>query len=516
MAYDGMWSLLPTMMDSMNLTSEGDLPAPTFDLESWANNYEGTRPILFVHQPHSLLAGALLPLRLAHIATHCPPLARQSLSLAIAAAKKGKDVPLYSRLHDTASRLGMQDLAKVDQDWMSRQEEANRRELARLEGELKGYKNNLIRESIRMGQEDLANHLLATGGPVPDPTNPASHTTSGYHAAYQSYGKMRDYCTTPTHVASMTLRLLYTALLHAVAAQQQGSSPNLHLNSALTNAARLRTVGVKEEEMAKLTPLMHAATGLAHLGQGQYKEAATAFLATPFDYAAAGRVHGLDFTRAVASGNDIAIYGGLCALATMSRDALVTTVLGGPFRTFLELEPHMRKAISLYTTAKYAACLSTLRHYHADWSLDVFLGAGSAATQGVSHLDRLLAKIREKSITASFSSFSQVSLASLAATFPPASPSASPVAAMEEEVLSLIEAGTLDARLDVVNGILIAPQKEARGAALADARAAAEEVERALVLRLLRVNVALAGLEVPRASSSRGLGWGVGVGEGGH
>jgi COP9 signalosome complex subunit 1 len=436
--------------------------------------------------------------------------------MAIAAAKKGKDVPLYSRLHDTASRLGMQDLANADREWMSRQEEANRRELARLEGELKGYKNNLIRESIRMGQEDLANHLLATGGPIPDPANPASHVTAGYHAAYQSYGKMRDYCTTPTHVASMTLRLLYTALLHAAAAQQQGASPNLHLNSAITNASRIRTVGVKEEEMARLTPVMHATTGIADLGQGMYKEAAVAFLATSPDYFSAGKVHGLDFTRAVASGNDIAIYGGLTALATMSRDGLVNTVLGGPFRVFLELEPHMRKAISLYTTAKYQACLATLRHYYADWSLDIFLGTG-ASTMGESHLDRLLARIREKSITAYFSSFSQVSLASLAATFPPAISTSDPVAAMEEEVLSLIESGTLDARLDIVNGILIAPQKEARASAHAEARAAAEEVERTLLLRLHRVNVALAGLEVPRA---KGTGWGGGegvrVGNGAH
>ena len=247
---------------------------------------------------------------------------------------------------------------------------------------------------------------------------------------------------------------------------------------------------------------MHAATGIACLAQGQYKEAATAFLATPPDYFSAGRVHGLDFPRALASGNDIAIYGGLCALATMSRDSLVDVVLGGPFRVFLELEPHMRKAISLYTTAKYQACLSTLRRYHADWSLDVFLGGGKSAL-GESHLDRLLARIREKSITAYFSSFAQVSLASLAATFPPATPTSSPVAAMEEEVLALIEAGTLDARLDVVNGVLIAPRKAARAEALADAKAAAEEVERGLVLRLLRVNVALAGLEVPR-----GKGWG--------
>ena len=443
--------------------------------------------------------GALLPLRLAHVSTHCPPLARQSLTLAIAAAKKGKDVQLYSRLHDIASRLGFAHLAQADMKWMRQQEEANRRELTRLEGELKGYKNNLIRESIRMGQEDLATHLLLTGGPVPDPSNPQSHSSAGYNAAYQAFGKMRDYCTTPTHVASMTLRLAYTAVLMAVSAQQTGSSPVMHLNSALANANRIRTVGVKEEEMAKLTPIMHAGIGIANLGLGAYRDAAIAFLATPHDYATAGSVHGTDFTRAVASGNDVAIYGGLCALATMSRDDLQTHVLGGPFRTFLELEPHMRKAISLYTTAKYQACLDTLRHYHADWSLDVFLGP---------HLDRLLARIREKSLTAYFSSFSEVSLASLASTFPPTSSSPD---AMEEEIVSMIESGMLDARLDVVNGILVAPRKETRGATHADAQAAAEGVERTLLLRLHKVNMTMAGLEVPRPKNT---GWGAPGGEG--
>ena len=41
MAYDGMWTHLRAMMASMTLTSEGNVPAPTFDLESWAGNYEG-------------------------------------------------------------------------------------------------------------------------------------------------------------------------------------------------------------------------------------------------------------------------------------------------------------------------------------------------------------------------------------------------------------------------------------------------------------------------------------------
>lgn len=410
------------------------------------------------------------------------------------------------RIHETAGQLGLGQLEEIDTDWASKQEEENKRELARLEGELRGYKNNLIRESIRMGQEDLAMHLLLTGGPTPDPANPQSQASAGYNAAYQAFGKMRDYCTTPTHVASMTLRLIYTTLLQAVSAQQTGGSHVTHLHSALANANRIRTVGVKDEEMAKLVPIMHVTLGIGSLGMGQYREAAIGFLAAPFDYVTLGAVYGSDFNRIVASGNDVAIYGGLCALATMTRDELIDHVLNGPFRAFLEMEPHMRKAITLYTTAKYESCLSTLQSYYSDWSLDVFLGACVTSTRGSSHLDHLLHRIREKSITAYFSSFSQVSLSSLAMTFPPSLSSSAAAADLETELLAMIESGRLNARLDVVNGTLTAPAKGARTSTHVEAKDAAEEVERTLLLRLHKVNVALAGLEVPRAKGAMDVG----------
>lgn len=465
----------------------------------------------FRNQVHShsqltaILPGAFLPLRLAHLALNCPSLARQSLALAITSATNGKDVQLYTRLHDIASRLGFADLAAVDAEWMARLEEGNKREQIRLEGELKGYKNNMIRESIRMGQEDLAIHFLHSGGPPLDPSNPQSATSAGYNAAYQAFQKMRDYCTTPTHIAGMTVRLLYTSLLLAVSSQQTGGSPIMNFNTAITTANRIRTVGVKEEEMAQLTPIMHAGIGIANLGQGNYLQAATAFLVTPLEYATLGPVHKVDFPRAVASGNDLAVYGGLTALATMSREDLIHKVLGGSFRGFLELEPHMRKAITLYTTAKYQACLATLQHYHSDWALDVFLGP---------HVDRLLARIREKSITAYFSSFSEVSLAALASTFPPPpSANVSPTEAMEKQCVSLINAGALRARLDVVNGLLIAPRKDARTETLADAKRAADEIERSLLLRLHRVNCVLGGVEVPKSKGGMG---GLMQGDGGN
>ncbi|KAF7192167.1 COP9 signalosome complex subunit 1 [Pseudocercospora fuligena] len=459
-----------------------DLPPPTFELESWSANYEGP----------------LLPYRLLHIALHCKALSKQALTLAVGYAKQGKDVQLYNRLTDVAGSLGISELAKQDTAWASRKDEENRREQTRLESELRGYKNNLIRESIRMGQEDLATHLLLTGGPIPDPTNPQSLNSSGYNAAFQQFGKMRDYCTTPTHINAMNLRLVYTAILQTVSAQLQGNSATMHLQSLSVNGSRLRSSGVKEEEQSKLTPLMRVSFGIASLGQGHYTDAAKSFLATPFEYHNLGPVQNIDFERSVANANDVAIYGGLCALATMSRDDLVENVLGGPFRAFLELEPHMRKAIGLYTTAKYQACITTLQRYYSDWNLDIFLGARSPNTTG-SHVDNLFARIRERSITAYFSSFSEVSLASLASTFPPLSTAPD---AMEVEVLNMIENGTLNARLDVVNGVLIAPQKEMRSATHLAAKTAAEEVERTLLLRLHKVNMTLAGLEIPKTKGS--------------
>ncbi|CAK1356542.1 COP9 signalosome complex subunit 1 [Cercospora beticola] len=457
----------------------GNLPPPTFDLENWANNYEGT----------------LLAFRLAHIAIRCPSLSHQALTMALAKAKAGRDVQLYNRLTELAGNLGLSDLAGVDVDWASQKDEENRREQSRLESELRGYKNNLIRESIRMGQEDLATHLLETGGPIPDPSNPQSVSTSGYNAAFQAFGKMRDYCTMPTHMNSMYLRLIYTSVLQAVQAQLNGGLANTQFGGLLANATRLRNSGSKEEEMKQVIPIYHVGTGIAHLGHSEYYQAAAAFLQTPFDFHNSGVVLGQNFERTVANANDVAIYGGLCALATMTRDELMERVLGGPFRAFLELEPHMRKAITLYTTAKYQACIETLRRYYSDWSMDIFLGAKASNYPG-SHVDQLFAHIRECSITAYFSPFSEVSLAALANTFPPISNAPN---AMELEILGMIQSGRLDARLDVVNGILIAPRTEIRAATHHEAKKTAEEVERTLLLRLHKVNMALAGLEIPKA-----------------
>jgi COP9 signalosome complex subunit 1 len=50
----------------------------------------------------------------------------------------------------------------VDPAWAQQQEKANNLETGRLEAELKGYKNNLIKESIRVSTADDAAQSEAT------------------------------------------------------------------------------------------------------------------------------------------------------------------------------------------------------------------------------------------------------------------------------------------------------------------------------------------------------------------
>lgn len=89
--------------------------------------------------------------RLLFIGKTCPPLCVDALKAAILEAKQGPDVTRYMEAWDCI-RLAApgEPEAQRDQAWIDRIEAENKAELSRLEAELKGYKNNLIKESIRV------------------------------------------------------------------------------------------------------------------------------------------------------------------------------------------------------------------------------------------------------------------------------------------------------------------------------------------------------------------------------
>jgi len=82
---------------------------------------------------------------------------------------------------------------------------------------------------------------------------------------------------------------------------------------------------------------LNCASGLAELAARRYASAARRFLAVTFD--------AFHYPELVSAGN-IAVYGAITALATLSRKELKETVLQSTnFKQFLELEPNMRETI---------------------------------------------------------------------------------------------------------------------------------------------------------------------------
>lgn len=80
------------------------------------------------------------------------PLRVDALKAAVIEAKSGSDVTRYKDAWQLLRSVAPDEPeAQRDEEWIERTELANRTETARLETELKGYKNNLIKESIRVG-----------------------------------------------------------------------------------------------------------------------------------------------------------------------------------------------------------------------------------------------------------------------------------------------------------------------------------------------------------------------------
>ncbi len=202
--------------------------------------------------------------------------------------------------------------------------------------------------------------------------------------------------------------------------------------SVLANVSKVAAGNANDDEQKTLQPYQKMVSGLAHLGTEKYYDAARSFLEVG-DPAICQQYND------IATPNDVATYGGLTALASMDRTELQARVLDNSgFRNYLELEPHIRKAISMFVNGRYSACLTILESYRADYLLDIYL---------YRHVAALFSKIRNKCIVQYFLPFSCVTLASMNATF------AKPGEALEAELIRLIKSGVLKARIDTIDKV---------------------------------------------------------------
>ncbi|KAF9103669.1 hypothetical protein BGX29_003086 [Mortierella sp. GBA35] len=406
--------------------------------------------------------------RLEFIADRCPSLQVDALKLAITELRNTNTLNVSRYLNlvrklNEAVKFGApggssvsSDLLNVDKAWADSQMLKAKQQTDQLEGELKNYKRNSIKESIRMGNMELGHHYYACG----DLTS-----------AHRSYSRTRDYCTTSKHIIELCMNVIKASI-------ELGNFP--HVLTYVVKAESTPEVA-QDKELTKAK--LKAASGLANLDLSKYPAAARDFLSIGEELV--GNQYG-----DVISANDIAVYGGLCALASFNRTELKRLVIDNVgFRQYLELEPHIRDLIQGFYNSNYALCLDIMDKWKNDYLLDLHLH---------SHIEALYMNIRKKALVQFTSPFLTVDLTKMAKSF------STTVPALEKELVSLIIGGQIEARIDSQQKILWAKQTNKRSAIFERTTAMGQDYERESKALVLRIQMMNHGLVVKAPAGERG------------
>ncbi|KAF8943209.1 COP9 signalosome complex subunit 1 [Haplosporangium gracile] len=406
--------------------------------------------------------------RLEFIADRCPSLQVDALKLAITELRNtntlhvARYINLVRKLNEAVkfgapgSGTVSSDLLTVDKAWADNQMLKAKQQTDLLEGELKNYKRNSIKESIRMGNIELGNHYYACG----DLTS-----------AHRSYSRTRDYCTTSKHIIELCMNVIKASI-------ELGNFP--HVLTYVVKADSTPEVA-QDKELTKAK--LKAASGLANLDLSKYPAAARDFLSIGEELV------GNQYSDVI-SANDIAVYGGLCALASFNRTELKRLVIDNVgFRQYLELEPHIRDLIQGFYNSNYALCLDIMDKWKNDYLLDLHLH---------SHIEALYTNIRKKALVQFTSPFLTVDLTKMAKSF------STTVPALEKELVSLIIGGQIEARIDSQQKILWAKQTNKRSAIFDRSTAMGQDYEREAKALVLRMQMMNHGLVVKGPPGERG------------
>lgn len=178
-----------------------------------------------------------------------------------------------------------------------------------------------------------------------------------------------------------------------------------------------------------------------------------------------------DFPELLSTSN-VALYGGICALATFDRQELYKYVISSSsFKLFLELEPHLRDIIFKFYESKYAACLKLLDEIRDNLLLDMYIAP---------HVNTLYTKIRNRSLIQYFSPYLSADMHKMATAFNRS------IEALENELMQLILDGQIQARIDSHNKILYAKETDQRSNTFEKAIAMGKEYQRRSRILILR------------------------------
>ncbi|XP_026480669.1 COP9 signalosome complex subunit 1-like isoform X2 [Ctenocephalides felis] len=410
---------------------------PTLDLDAYASSYTG---LARLH-------------RLIYIADHCPSLRQEALKMALMYVMTTYNINLYQHLHkklaetagpnlpDLAAQSASQDIPILDIQWVETKGKKAALKLEKLDTDLKNYKSNSIKESIRRGHDDLGDHYMDCG----DLSN-----------ALKCYSRARDYCTSGKHVLNMCLNVIKVSVY-----LQNWSHVLSYVSKAESTPDFAEVLGKDLNQM--ITTRLKCAAGLAELATRKYKSAAKHFLAASIDHC--------DYTELLSPSN-VAIYGGLCALATFDRKELLKNVIfSSSFKLFLETEPQLRDIIIKFYDSKYACCLKLMDEIRDNLLLDMYLAP---------HVNALYTQIRNRALIQYFSPYKSADMHKMAQAFNRS------VSALEDELMQLILDGQIQARIDSHNKILYAKDADQRSATFERSLAMGREYQRRTKMLILR------------------------------
>ncbi|KAF6269322.1 G protein pathway suppressor 1 [Rhinolophus ferrumequinum] len=416
---------------------------PTLDLEQYAASYSGLMRIE----------------RLQFIADHCPPLRVEALKMALSFVQRTFNVDMYEEVHrklseatrelqnapDAIPESGVEP-PPLDTAWVEATRKKALLKLEKLDTDLKNYKGNSIKESIRRGHDDLGDHYLDCG----DLSN-----------ALKCYSRARDYCTSAKHVINMCLNVIKVSVY-----LQNWSHVLSYVSKAESTPEIAEQRGERDSQTQAILTKLKCAAGLAELAARKYKQAAKCFLLASFDHC--------DFPELLSPSN-VAVYGGLCALATFDRQELQRNVISSSsFKLFLELEPQVRDIIFKFYESKYASCLKMLDEMKDNLLLDMYLAP---------HVRTLYTQIRNRALIQYFSPYVSADMRKMATAFN------TTVAALEDELTQLILEGLINARIDSHSKILYARDVDQRSTTFEKSLLMGKEFQRRAKAMILRAAV---------------------------
>ncbi|XP_002137408.2 COP9 signalosome complex subunit 1b-like [Drosophila pseudoobscura] len=410
--------------------------SPSIDLEVYASRYDGIVRLQ----------------RLIHVAEVCPILREEALKMAITYVQTTYNVSLYTFLHKQLSELNPTSPAEqvpadsfaYDPVWVETKMKGAALQLEKLSSELRFYKSRSFKQSARRSLEEMADLYLSCGD---------------LQSVRECHSRMDCYCTGVEDMMDMLFHIIQVFIYMQ------------DWDHARTYITKTKSLDVKMKVHRLNGPFhthLECFAGLAELNQKNYKVAAEHFLNANF-------AHCEQFLVSPVSLNDVAVYGGLCALATFDRPELKRQVIASTsFKLFLEQEPQVRDIIFMFHESKYASCLTLLDEIRDNLLVQMYIAP---------HVSTLYAKIRQRAMIQYFSPYQSADMHKMAVAFN------SSVGDLENEVVQLIQDGHLQARIDSHHKILYAREVDQRTSSFRRALALEKSYQRIAKMTMLRAAV---------------------------